>query len=238
MSHDDDEDYEDTFCGLFGGDGSDDGLEEAADDGDASDPAGPAPPLLFLPMKAADEVRMTVMPGERGVICGGGAEAVVWESAYPQHHPDGYSGTGGRVWECAPTLCTILAASPDADFQNRLVVELGAGTGAVGLWVAKRWQSCCVILTDVEEALPLLRHNVASNGLQDRCYVVALPFGKSIPEMLGAMLAHQAPVAASGKGGESINKIQQQTPPPTPPPPPPPPPVPTRVQEMLLERLV
>ena len=215
-----DDDYEDAFCGLFGG-GSDD--SEDSDD-DASD-SGPAPPLLFLPVQAAQEVHMMAMPGEGGItIRGGGAEVVAWESAYPQHHPDGYSGTGGRVWECAPALCTILAASPDTEFQNRLVVELGAGTGAVGLWVAKRWPSCCVILTDIGEALPLLRHNVASNGLQDRCHVVALPFGKSIPEMLGAMLARQAPVASSGEGGDAID--QKPLPPP-----------PTRVQEMLLERL-
>ena len=41
---------------------------------------------------------------------------------------------------------------------------MGAGTGAVGLWIAARWPTSRVTLTDLAEALPLLRANAALNG--------------------------------------------------------------------------
>ena len=65
------------------------------------------------------------------------------------------SCTFGVIWGSAAVLCELLCRY--ADLNKRYVLELGAGTGAVGLWVAKRWPSAKVLLTDVQEALPLLQ---------------------------------------------------------------------------------
>jgi hypothetical protein len=59
------------------------------------------------------------------------------------------------------------APSTSELFGNYSVVELGAGVGMVGLYLAKLGFRS-VILTDLEEAQALLRDNIALNGLEDR----------------------------------------------------------------------
>eukprot|EP00978_Attheya_sp_CCMP212_P048542 scaffold538538_cov67-Attheya_sp.AAC.1 len=103
-------------------------------------------------------------------------------------------GTGGVVWGAAPALCTVLAstanytetsANIDAlDFSNKLVLELGSGTGALGLWIAAKWPSATVILSDLPETQKMLRANIASNGLGDRCISAELIFGEDVPPSL------------------------------------------------------
>jgi len=69
---------------------------------------------------------------------------------------DRLEGTGGVCWGCAPALCSVLATSnaeansvsfQGTDFSGKLVLELGAGTGAVGLWIAAHWPSAKVRVT-------------------------------------------------------------------------------------------
>lgn len=72
-------------------------------------------------------------------------------------HGDLY--TGGIVWECGQTLVELLPGI--ADLRGRSLLELGSGTGVLGLGAA-----CCgasVLLTDLAEATPLLERNVARN---------------------------------------------------------------------------
>ena len=71
------------------------------------------------------------------------------------------------------------------DFAGKSVLELGAGTGVVGLWLAM--QGAKVLMTDQAIALPLLRKNLytnlemcASRG-QDLCVSVAAFEWGSIP---------------------------------------------------------
>ena len=53
--------------------------------------------------------------------------------------------------------------------------------GAVGLWIALRYPTARVTLTDLPEALPLIRANAALNGLADRVRVAPLAFGDPVP---------------------------------------------------------
>ena len=126
-----------------------------------------------------------------------------------QLNHDGLEGTGGVAWGAAPALCTLLATPsspiiPDgnvhygaADFANKVVVELGSGTGAVGLFIAARWPSAKVILTDFAEAQEQLRRNITANGLDGRCVAAELPFGESVPDCL-ARVANDALINPRG----------------------------------------
>eukprot|EP00747_Dinoflagellata_sp_TGD_P194374 gnl/TRDRNA2_/TRDRNA2_61712_c0_seq2.p1 gnl/TRDRNA2_/TRDRNA2_61712_c0~~gnl/TRDRNA2_/TRDRNA2_61712_c0_seq2.p1 ORF type:complete len:438 (+),score=59.92 gnl/TRDRNA2_/TRDRNA2_61712_c0_seq2:21-1334(+) len=91
--------------------------------------------------------------------------------------------TGSIVWPAAAAMVRILLTQPVlpcalvAPFR---VLELGAGSGLVGLVVAKRWPSASLLLTDREPALPFLAKNVAANfeeGIPDRVRMHALPWG-------------------------------------------------------------
>ena len=109
------------------------------------------------------------------------------------NHSKQIEGTGGVVWGCAPVLCTILSCSscytstaicaaaashsadgtsksapPMLDFSNKVVLELGAGTGALGLWIATKWPKATVLLTDLPETMNLLRDNIKANRLESR----------------------------------------------------------------------
>ena len=70
-------------------------------------------------------------------------------------------GTNLRLWPTALALSSFLCAHPELVAGKR-IVELGSGSGAVGL--------CCaalgaaeVVLTDVPDALALIRQNAALN---------------------------------------------------------------------------
>ena len=88
---------------------------------------------------------------------------------------------GGVCWGAARSLCALFAAGAPSrvDLAGKRILELGAGTGAVGLWIAMHYPTARVTLTDLAEALPLLRTNTALNGVSDRVRVVELAFGDS-----------------------------------------------------------
>ena len=71
--------------------------------------------------------------------------------------------TGLQVWDAGIVLLRFLASAPVAAVlaTHPRVVELGSGTGAVGIAAAALGGE--VVMTDLAEVLPLLRHNVALN---------------------------------------------------------------------------
>ncbi|KAF4027829.1 Lysine methyltransferase [Phytophthora infestans] len=78
---------------------------------------------------------------------------------------------GHCVWDAALLLADYLQSKAKdeegegrSDFQDKKVVELGAGVGLVGMALAVL--GARVILTDQEYALPLLNKNVAVNFLR------------------------------------------------------------------------
>ena len=63
--------------------------------------------------------------------------------------------TGCALWPAAQVMITYLSENTDL-FQKLNVLELGAGSGAVGI-ALHRLGAANVLLTDVHAALPLLR---------------------------------------------------------------------------------
>lgn len=114
-------------------------------------------------------------------------------------------GIAGRVWEAAYVLQRYMTAESDLEFDppflplsssalhaaQSSVVELGAGAGVAGIHLGRSlgtlaeerngWNAPTVILTDLENVLPLLERNVARSGVsrfeQGQVKVRALPWG-------------------------------------------------------------
>lgn len=80
-------------------------------------------------------------------------------------------GKGGLCWDAAFILAEHLLANrncwqPGVYHPSRgltKVVELGAGTGLVGLAVAKFVDSCSVTITDLPQLMDLMNSNIARN---------------------------------------------------------------------------
>ena len=84
-----------------------------------------------------------------------------------EQRPDGpvpaiADGTNRRLWPAACVLSTYLSRHPEV-VQGKRVIELGAGSGAVGLACAALGASH-VVLTDCSDALPLIHDNVSRNA--------------------------------------------------------------------------
>ncbi|KAJ1933072.1 Protein-lysine N-methyltransferase efm6, partial [Linderina macrospora] len=76
-------------------------------------------------------------------------------------------GVGATVWDAALVLSKYIekqVSLGSLDLSNKTVLELGSGTGVVGLSVALIEPTAKVILSDKQELLPLLLHNVDLNG--------------------------------------------------------------------------
>lgn len=106
---------------------------------------------------------------------GNGAPSNFWGEPYAFEHGDVHvivaqGGTMGRgsgevdmtgdiVWPTAVAFCKYLCDHRASLMQDRRVLDLGAGTGLVGL-VAAQLGARAVTLTDVDRVIPLLAHNV------------------------------------------------------------------------------
>merc|ERR1719419_1373440 len=93
------------------------------------------------------------------------------------------------IWPAAKVLISYLASFDDSKLAGRSILELGSGCGVVGMYLMQRGAGP-VVLTDVYRALPLLKRNVATNGL--RCEVCPLPWGTPM-ERLAPAIRGRAP---------------------------------------------
>ena len=82
----------------------------------------------------------------------------------------------GRLWDCGVCLLQYFAAHP-ALCTGKRVIELGSGTGVVGLGMA-RLGAQHVTLTDLAPVCPLLTQNIAMSRLQGCCSAQALCWGE------------------------------------------------------------
>lgn len=76
------------------------------------------------------------------------------------------SDEAGVVWDASIMMAKYLAnlfANHEfkTKFQNKNIVELGAGTGFLGIWMAAMGAN--VLLTDLKDKLDLIRLNVTAN---------------------------------------------------------------------------
>lgn len=79
-----------------------------------------------------------------------------------------------NIWGAAPVLCKHFEDFPEHHFQGKKVVEVGSGTGLVGIFVAQLGAK--VTLTDQRPALPLLAYNAKANNVE--CVVRELDWGE------------------------------------------------------------
>jgi len=100
-------------------------------------------------------------------------------------------GTGTSVWSAGEVLSDFFSARPEL-YRERACLELGAGIGAVGMTLAVNGASL-VVLTDVEEQLPLLRRNVAHNFYDRDAGVSAGARRKRIRRMVDAKAEAKGP---------------------------------------------
>ncbi|NXH16893.1 EFMT3 methyltransferase, partial [Bucco capensis] len=115
-----------------------------------------------------------------------------------QHHGPRL-GLAAAVWEAALSLCRFLEEE-HFDFRGQTVIELGAGTGIVGILAALLGGD--VTITDQPAALEQIRENVELNfpGEGPRPRVQALVWGQdegSFPRgfgvVLGSDIVYEAP---------------------------------------------
>jgi predicted nicotinamide N-methyase len=80
-------------------------------------------------------------------------------------------GTGAAVWPCAVVLSKYLEKkyAGESQMKDINVIELGSGTGCVGLVAASL--GARVVITDQSQLLPLMQRNVDCNNLQQQCSV-------------------------------------------------------------------
>lgn len=77
---------------------------------------------------------------------------------------------GMKTWGAALVLAKRLIAEPMLLSKAKRVIELGAGTGLVGITAAKLGAD--VTLTDLPEIVTNLKRNVEANGLECPCQVL------------------------------------------------------------------
>jgi predicted nicotinamide N-methyase len=72
-------------------------------------------------------------------------------------------GLEGIIWPCAVLFSNWMCANPDK-IRGKVLIELGAGLGLPS-FVAARLGAERMVVTDVDEALPLMRRNAEANSL-------------------------------------------------------------------------
>jgi SAM-dependent methyltransferase len=76
--------------------------------------------------------------------------------------------TGSDLWDSALVLAYGLPGIlKTPNLRNKTVLELGSGTGAVGLYCSKCLGAKRVVVTDLAENLDLIRRNRDENGLDE-----------------------------------------------------------------------
>lgn len=78
---------------------------------------------------------------------------------------DSEVGTGGLVWDGAQIMAHFFKKHPHTFSSMTRVLELGSGTGFLGIAFAKFYPSVKVHLTDIAGNLPLITRNVALNNV-------------------------------------------------------------------------
>ncbi|CAD6980359.1 unnamed protein product [Tilletia controversa] len=121
------------------------------------------------------------------------------EKGYVDVHlqQDVANGCGGWIWPAAEVLGAYLARSPERwaeRWAGKDVLELGAGTGLLGLLCARMGVGGTVWITDQDAMMALMQRNLELNeevaraedgsgtGLPSPCVVKELNWGEPIPE--------------------------------------------------------
>ncbi|QRV76637.1 phospholipase [Ceratobasidium sp. AG-Ba] len=104
----------------------------------------------------------------------------------PLEHPvklvvDAGPGCGGVAWPAGEVLSRYIARK--GSLEGRKVIELGSGTGLVGL-VAGYLGAQEVVITDQEQLMKIMEANIELNHLEDRVRASVLDWGDELPSDL------------------------------------------------------
>eukprot|EP00756_Hemistasia_phaeocysticola_P051294 Hpha_TRINITY_DN26468_c0_g1::TRINITY_DN26468_c0_g1_i1::g.33981::m.33981 len=86
---------------------------------------------------------------------------------------------GSVVWNSCAVLMRWLSEGKSFEryFRRKVVLELGAGGGAAGLAVSSMGAGH-VVITDLDEYVPLIKHNIVANGLTKKASGAGLNWGE------------------------------------------------------------
>ena len=78
-------------------------------------------------------------------------------------------GIGGDKWPAADQFTSIISDSKWQNFCHKLffnssVIELGSGTGLVGILIDKLFKPKSLVITDLESHIPLIQRNILKNN--------------------------------------------------------------------------
>lgn len=98
-------------------------------------------------------------------------------------------GCGGKVWECANIIIDYFVWKNEQTkgdiFRNKRIVELGAGTGLVGLALAKLCPEIKQLtMTDQTPMMSLMEQNIALNNVGHIVNAEILNWGEDVSESL------------------------------------------------------
>ena len=106
------------------------------------------------------------------------------------------NSTGSDLWDAALVMCHSInrpgvlqdmrplpvswqnGGVNNMEWEKATVLELGSGTGAVGLYIGKFLKARHVILSDLAENLPLIQRNIEENNLEQCTQAVPLDWTK------------------------------------------------------------
>ncbi|CAO3609238.1 unnamed protein product [Mucor hiemalis] len=72
---------------------------------------------------------------------------------------DAVQSIARHVWDCGLGMCQFLSKN-QMDFKYKVLLELGSGTGLVGIYAAELLKPKKVYLTDLADALEIMQQNV------------------------------------------------------------------------------
>ncbi|TFK43256.1 putative methyltransferase-domain-containing protein [Crucibulum laeve] len=93
---------------------------------------------------------------------------------------DASPGCGGVAWPAGQILASYLVQQGPEYLKNKNILELGSGTGLVGLVAALLGGKVCI--TDQVPLLDVMRRNVSINNLSSSVTVAELNWGSPIPK--------------------------------------------------------
>ena len=93
-------------------------------------------------------------------------------------------GIGGKLWDAALALTAHVGSTSGNDecVHGKRVLELGSGVGAVGIG-ARLFGASRVVLTDIEDVVPLLAANIELNHVES-VTAVALDWFQAVPSAI------------------------------------------------------
>ncbi|QDS76235.1 hypothetical protein FKW77_000414 [Venturia effusa] len=110
-------------------------------------------------------------------------------------HENPKEGCGGQLWPAGMILAKYMLRMHQETIKGKTIVELGAGSGLVGLAVALAFPTfrAPLVLTDQLPMLPMMQTNIALNCVQSTVEAAIYNWGKpppvSIPKCPDIILA-------------------------------------------------